>query len=64
MSPSPTSARERAVVPVRTVVANAWLITFTAERVETRARHGRARWSLCAGLRRRPSHTRPVRSFA
>lgn len=64
MSAFPSSARERPVVPVRTIGTNAWLITCTAERVDTRARHGRARWSLCAGLRRRPRHTRPVRSLA
>ena len=64
MSPSLSSSRERAVVPVRTVGANAWLITFTADRIETRARHGRARWSLSAGLRRRQRLTQPMRQFA
>jgi hypothetical protein len=53
MSVFPSPAQERPMVPVRSIGANAWLITCTVERVETRARHGRARWSLCAGLRRR-----------
>ncbi|WP_310460943.1 hypothetical protein [Sphaerotilus sp.] len=52
------------MVPVRSIGANVWLITCTAERVETRARHGRARWSLCAGLRRRLTATRLVHTLA
>jgi hypothetical protein len=55
MSVFPSPAQERPVVPVRSIGANAWVIICTAERIETRARHGRARWSLCAGLRRRPA---------
>ena len=52
MSVFPSPAQQRSVVPVRTIGANVWLITCTAERTETRARHGRPRWCLCAGLRR------------
>lgn len=64
MSAFVPSVRQRPVVPVRTIGANAWLITCTPERTETRARHGRARWSLSAGLRRRPATTRPLRPLA
>lgn len=39
-------------MPVRPVGRNAWLIVIVAERPRTRARHGRARWSLGAGSRR------------
>lgn len=42
--------------PVRSVRPNTWLLVFTAgERTvaSVRARHGRARWCLGAGARRR-----------
>lgn len=64
MSVFPSTAQECPMVPVRSIGTNAWLITCTAERTETRARHGRARWSLSAGLRRRPALMRPIRSLA
>jgi hypothetical protein len=57
---SPVSKRSTA--PVRSVGANVWLITCSTERADTRARHGRARWSLSAGLRRKPTTNRPLRT--
>ena len=60
LSPVPSAP----AVPVRSVGVNTWLITGTPERPDTRARHGRARWCLCAGLRRRLVPTRPVRGLA
>jgi hypothetical protein len=53
MSVFQSPAQERPMVPVRSIGANVWLITCAAERVEPRSRHGRARWCLSAGLRRR-----------
>lgn len=53
MSVFSSPAQERPMASVRSIGANVWLITCTADRAETRARHGRARWCLCAGLRRR-----------
>lgn len=64
MSAISSPVPERSMAPVRSIGVNAWLITCTAERTETRARHGRARWSLSAGLRRRPATTRPFRALA
>lgn len=55
MSVPSLPARESVIQPVRPVGANGWLISFSVERVETRARHGRARWSLSSGMRRRPA---------
>lgn len=52
------------MAPVRSVGVNAWLITCAAERTSTRARHGRARWSLSASLRRKPAMTWPLRALA
>jgi hypothetical protein len=57
---SPVS--RHSTTPVRSIGANAWLITGSAERADTRARHGRARWSLSAGLRRKSTTTRPIRT--
>jgi hypothetical protein len=54
MSVHPSSARESTIRSVRPIGANGWLISFSVERAETRARHGRARWSLSTGMRRRP----------
>lgn len=42
--------------PVVMVRPNVWRITFAeSDRPSRRARHGRARWSLSAGLRRQPT---------
>ncbi|MEN9484626.1 hypothetical protein HZU83_11245 [Sphaerotilus montanus] len=64
MSVFSSPAPERTKDPVRSIGVNAWLITCTAERTRTRARHGRARWCLSAGLRRKPATTRPLRALA
>jgi len=55
---------ERSLASVRSIGVNTWLIACTAERTDTRARHGRARWSLSAGLRRKLGMTRPLRALA
>lgn len=51
MSVPSSVARASTTESVKSVGVNAWLIRFPAERVETRARHGRARWSLSTGMR-------------
>lgn len=51
MSVPSSAARAPTTETVKSVGVNAWLIRFPAERVETRARHGRARWSLSTGMR-------------
>ena len=51
MSVPSSAARAPMTESVKSVGVNAWLIRFPAERVETRARHGRARWSLSTGMR-------------
>ncbi len=63
MSAVSLSIPPRPATPVRSIGTGVWLIACTAERTETRARHGRARWSLSAGLRRRPATTRPSRGL-
>lgn len=55
MSVPTSTTRESTAASVRLVGVNAWLIRFPAERAETRARHGRARWSLSTGMRPKPS---------
>jgi hypothetical protein len=62
MSAVPSPVPRTPAIPVRSVGVNAWLITGTPERPDIRARHGRARWCLCAGLRRRPLAMGPVRA--
>lgn len=64
MSAFSSPAPGRSMAPVRSVGVNAWLITCAAERTSTRARHGRARWSLSASLRRKPAMTWPLRALA
>lgn len=61
MSAVSSTVPPASAVPVRSVGVNIWLITGMPERPEIRARHGRARWCLCAGLRRRPLAVRPFR---
>jgi len=53
MSVPSSAARAPTTEAVKSVGVNAWLIRFPAERAETRARHGRARWSLSTGMRPR-----------
>lgn len=53
----------RVPAPVRSVRPNTWLLVFTAgDRAVAgvRARHGRARWCLGAGARRRAVVRRPA----
>jgi hypothetical protein len=64
MSVISSSGPECVMAPVRSIGTNAWLITFTAERVDVRARHGRPRWSLSTGPRRKVLLTRPFRALA
>lgn len=55
MSVQPFITRESTTSSVKSVGTNVWLIRFPAERAETRARHGRARWSLSTGMRPKPA---------
>jgi hypothetical protein len=57
MSFRPPASPGRPSAPVRSVRPNTWLLVFTAgDRAVAgvRCRHGRARWCLGAGMRRRP----------
>lgn len=61
MSFRPPAPSGRFHAPVRSVRPNTWLLTFTAgEWSPVRARHGRPRWCLGAGARRRPVSARAV----
>lgn len=55
MSVPSFAPRAPTIEPVKSVSVSAWLIRFSAERAETRARHGRARWSLSTGMRPKSS---------